>query len=204
MEDDKMRHEKVDVIFKAAIQVFAEYGFDQAKMDDIAQVAGVAKGTIYYHFRSKDELFVGLMSEGLDKLIDCARRNIEQYGSAMERLNALIHAHIDFFVQNTQLAKLLLNEAFGNKERQYQFRVRIREYVQLIESVLIEGKESGEFVVDYPHAMASAIFGAASVIVLERIYHYEENVEKEIEKIKPQLVETVRQLLFNSLVKNGK
>ena len=48
-----MRHETVDLIFNAAIEVFAESGFDQAKMDDIARAAGVAKGTIYYHFKEQ-------------------------------------------------------------------------------------------------------------------------------------------------------
>ncbi|WP_353963340.1 helix-turn-helix domain-containing protein [Tepidibacillus marianensis] len=44
-------------MFDAAIDVFSEYGFEKAKMDLIAEKANVAKGTIYYHFKSKEEIF---------------------------------------------------------------------------------------------------------------------------------------------------
>ena len=92
-----MRHEKVDLIFKAAIEVFAESGFDQAKMDDIAKAAGVAKGTIYYHFKSKEELFVGLMNEGVQKLIDSAQRNVDLHESPTDQLLALVENQVHFY-----------------------------------------------------------------------------------------------------------
>jgi AcrR family transcriptional regulator len=195
-----MRHEKVDVIFQAAVEVFAESGFDQAKMDEIAQVAGVAKGTIYYHFKSKEELFVGLMNEGMEHLIDCVRRGIELKESAKEQLDALIYAHVHFFIQNGKLAKLLLNEAFGTKERQLQFRARIRQYFRLIEEVLQKGMNSGEFQLGHPTEMASAIFGAASVAVLQKIYSLEESTAEEIEASVPGVIENLRQLIFHGLL----
>ncbi|MBA4494159.1 TetR/AcrR family transcriptional regulator [Paenactinomyces guangxiensis] len=196
-----MRHEKVEVIFQAAVEVFAESGFDQAKMDEIAQAAGVAKGTIYYHFKSKEELFVGLMNEGMEKLSDCVRRGIALKKSPSEQLEALLHAHILFFVKNGKLAKLLLNEAFGTKERQRQFRTKIREYLNLIESVLQQGIEQGEFQMAHPREMASAIFGAASVVVLQKIYSLEENQSEEIEATAPTMIESVQQLVFHPLIK---
>ncbi|WP_168188780.1 TetR/AcrR family transcriptional regulator [Thermoflavimicrobium daqui] len=198
-----MRHEKVDIIFQAAVQVFAESGFDQAKMDDIANVAGVAKGTIYYHFKSKEELFSALMDEGIESLIDCVKRNVSLYSNPIERLNALIHAQIQFFIENQKLAKLLLSEVFGTKERQQLFRKRIREYMQLIEQILQDGKESGELSVIHSHELASAIFGAASILVLHKIYSFE-GKELEIEDDSVTvMVETVRHLLFNSLMNSN-
>jgi AcrR family transcriptional regulator len=194
-----MRHEKVDVIFQAAVEVFAESGFDQAKMDEIAQQAGVAKGTIYYHFKSKEELFVGLMNEGMDQLIDCARRNVALFVSPLEQLKALLQAQIRFFVENGKLAKLLLSEAFGTKERQRQFRAKIREYLQLIESVLKEGMERGEFRTVHPQETASALFGAASVVVLQKLYSPDYS-EEEIGASEPAMVESVH-LLLTSLTK---
>ncbi|SFI72420.1 TetR/AcrR family transcriptional regulator [Thermoflavimicrobium dichotomicum] len=194
-----MRHEKVDIIFQAAVQVFAESGFDQAKMDDIAQAAGVAKGTIYYHFKSKEELFSALMDEGIGNLIDYAKRNISLHSNPIEQLHALVHAHIQFFIENKKLAKLLLSEAFGTKERQHQFRVRILEYIRLIENILRDGIQSGDLSIVHPHEMASAIFGAASILVLHKIYSLE-GQEKEMEESANVMEETVRHLLFNSLM----
>jgi AcrR family transcriptional regulator len=194
-----MRHEKVDVIFQAAVQVFAESGFDQAKMDDIAQAAGVAKGTIYYHFKSKEELFVGLMNEGMTKLIDCAKRSIAVHESPAEQLKALLHAHVHFFIQNGKLAKLLLNEAFGTKERQRQFRAKIREYLNLIEEILQKGMETGELHLEHSQEMASAVFGAASVVVLQKIYSLEEYETKAVEAKIPAMLESLQRLFFHGM-----
>ncbi|TCS95451.1 TetR/AcrR family transcriptional regulator [Hazenella coriacea] len=194
-----MRHEKVDVIFQAAIEVFADSGFDQAKMDDIAQEAKVAKGTIYYHFKSKEELFVGLMNEGMEKLIEYVTRNMEIKSSPTERLEALLMTHIQFFMDNGKLAKLLLNEAFGRKERQSQFRAKIREYLRLIEDVLEEGKNEGVFDLQFPQETASAIFGAASVVVLQKLYSVEE-VDVEIEHEAPKMMESINHLIFGSIL----
>jgi AcrR family transcriptional regulator len=197
-----MHHEKVDVIFQAAVEVFAESGFDQAKMDEIAQTAGVAKGTIYYHFKSKEELFVGLMNEGIQRLVDCAKSNIDLHRSPTAQLKALIESHVHFFVQNSKLAKLLLGEAFGTKERQRKFREKIRLYLRLIESVLKDGVKKREFVVEHPQETASAIFGAASVVVLQKIYSMEGVNEKEIEAMAPTMIETLHHLLLTSITKS--
>jgi AcrR family transcriptional regulator len=197
-----MRHEKVEVIFQAAVKVFAESGFDQAKMDDIAQVAGVAKGTIYYHFKSKEELFVGLMNEGMEKLLDCTRRNVEQRKTPDHQLAALIHSHILFFIQNGKLAKLLLTEAFGTKERQKQFRAKIRQYLDFIEEILYRGINTGDFILAHPHETASAIFGAASMVVLQKLYSMEEKTAEEIEAETPEIIESLHQLLFHSIITN--
>lgn len=191
-----MRHETVDLIFNAAIEVFAESGFDQAKMDDIARAAGVAKGTIYYHFKSKEELFVGLMNEGVQKLIDRARQYLKLHKSPTDQLMALVENQIHFYVQNGKLAKLLLNEAFGTKTRQVQFRRKIGEYLQLIEEVMIEGNRLGEFQIKHVPEAASAIFGAASVVVLQKLYSMEEVDPARIERDIPPMVETVRRMVL--------
>ncbi|MFC7440195.1 TetR/AcrR family transcriptional regulator [Laceyella putida] len=194
-----MRHEKVDMIFQAAVEVFAERGFDQAKMDDIAQVAGVAKGTIYYHFKSKEELFAGLINEGIEKLIECAGRHMDNDEEPVAKLQNLIKAHVYFFIHHAKLAKLLLNEAFGTKERQRHFRWKIREYIELIEKVLIEGKEKGQFNINHTLETASAIFGAASVIVLQKLYHMEDRKVAEMEKELPAMLETLHLLVLKGL-----
>ncbi|TCW39392.1 TetR family transcriptional regulator [Laceyella sacchari] len=195
-----MRHEKVDMIFQAAVEVFAESGFDQAKMDDIAQMAGVAKGTIYYHFKSKEELFAGLINEGIEKLIEYANRHIESVEEPVAKIQHLIKAHVLFFIHHAKLAKLLLNEAFGTKERQRHFRGKIREYITLIEKVLIEGKEKGDFNINHTLETASAIFGAASVIVLQKLYHAEDHEVAEMEKDLPAILETLDALLIKGIV----
>ncbi|TCP70198.1 TetR/AcrR family transcriptional regulator [Baia soyae] len=197
-----MRHQKVDVILQAAVEVFSDQGFDQAKMDDIAQAAGVAKGTIYYHFKSKEDLFTGLMDEGMEKLIGCAKRHIDSEDSPVDQMHGLIRAHSQFFMENGKLAKLLLNEAFGTKERQQKFRASIREYIQLIELLIERGIATGDFQFDYPSEMAIAIFGAGSVLVLHKLYALEDNAwtSEESEEVTQMIIQSLSQLVFRSLL----
>lgn len=194
-----MRHEKVDVIFQAAIKVFADSGFDQAKMDDIAKEAGVAKGTIYYHFKSKEDLFVGLMNEGVQKLIDFAKRNTALYDSPTRQMQALVESHVLFYVENGMLAKLLLSEAFGTKSRQLQFRIKIHEYLRLIEEILLRGTETGEFKVKHVPEAASAFFGAASVVVLQKLYNLEESEPQQINEAVPQMIGSLQHIVMCSI-----
>jgi AcrR family transcriptional regulator len=188
------------MIYKAAIDVFAESGFDQAKMDEIAQAAGVAKGTIYYHFKSKEELFVGLMNEGIEKLIDYVKRTVERHVSPVDQLKALIEAHVVFFIKNRKLARLLLNEAFGSKERQIQFRKEIRRYLMFIEELLQYGVESGAFALSRTAEAASAIFGAASVLALQKIYLYEDHAIEDVEKEIPAITKILCQMVFRGFL----
>ncbi len=194
-----MRHEKVDVIFQAAVKVFADSGFDQAKMDDIAKEAGVAKGTIYYHFKSKEDLFVGLMTEGAQKLIDFAKRKIAPHDSPTGQMQALLESHVHFYVENAMLAKLLLSEAFGTKSRQHQFRIKINEYLQLIADILKKGTETGEFKVKHVSEAASAFFGAASVLVLQKLYNPGESEPRQIDKAVPQMIENLQHIVMCSI-----
>lgn len=57
-----------NLIFKSAIKIFSESGYRGATMDDIAANAGLVKGTLYYHFKSKEEIFNFIVEEGLQIL----------------------------------------------------------------------------------------------------------------------------------------
>ncbi|WP_044641452.1 TetR/AcrR family transcriptional regulator [Risungbinella massiliensis] len=168
-----LRHPKIEGIFQAAVEVFSHSGFDQAKVDEIAQKAGVAKGTIYYHFRSKEELFLGMISEGLEKLVDFVERNIQTSDDPIVQLEQVVRAQLLFFSENAKLAKIILQEAFGTKERQQEFRHHVRDYLRLIEGLLEKGQAQGVFRVANVSEMASAIFGALSVSALQKIFSLE-------------------------------
>ena len=53
-------------IFESAIKVFSNYGYTGATMDEVVARAGVAKGSLYYHFKSKEELFIFIIKEGIN------------------------------------------------------------------------------------------------------------------------------------------
>ncbi|WP_164491558.1 TetR/AcrR family transcriptional regulator [Staphylospora marina] len=198
-----MRHEKVERIYRAAVEVFAECGFEQARMDQIARLAGVAKGTIYYHFESKEELFAGLMNDGMNRLMEAVRQSVESRETAVEQMRGLMEAHLRFFIRNGKLAKLVLGEVFGGLERQRLFRAKIREYTELIEQVLRRGQRSGEFTVERPVETASGIFGALSVLALQKLFSLDDDPATGAEREIPVMVESMQAMILSGIRKTG-
>nr|WP_235603336.1 TetR/AcrR family transcriptional regulator [Thermoanaerobacter sp. YS13] len=84
-------------IFKAAIKTFSKSGFYKTTMEEIAENAGVAKGTLYYHFKSKDDILEFLIDEGIKILKQEAIEEIGKLNNAVEKLRKII------FVQKSRL-----------------------------------------------------------------------------------------------------
>lgn len=164
-----MRHGTIDLIFEAAIEEFADSGFERAKMDAIAGRAGVAKGTIYYHFKGKEELFVALMNEGIDKLLERLQNYNRGEKDVIVQLKNILQVKVEYLLENVKFATLLLTEVWGSEKRQQEFAVRIRQVVELIENVLRSGIANRHFDLPHPSEAAAAIFGAVSVAVLQSI-----------------------------------
>jgi AcrR family transcriptional regulator len=103
-----------DKIFKAATQVFEEKGYSGAKMQEIADRAGINKALLHYYFRSKDQLFMSvfqvLVSKMFEKMIALFRADI----SFREKIKLFLGQHIDFLMKNPKLPLFLLNEMSVN------------------------------------------------------------------------------------------
>ena len=99
---DKARAARNDVyrqhILEAAEQVFAENGFDNAKLQDISKLAEVSMGTIYAIFASKEELFRGILDTRGADLLEVARASTQADADPRAALDRLIEAYIDYFL----------------------------------------------------------------------------------------------------------
>src|SRR4051794_5473288 len=82
--------DKRDRILRAAVKVFARNGFHATRVSEVAKAAGVADGTIYLYFKSKEELLVSLFEDRVDKLLAFMSENVPKLPSAPERLRAVI------------------------------------------------------------------------------------------------------------------
>lgn len=101
------------LITDAAVTVAAQHGISGASMDLIAETAGVAKGSLYYNFASKDALFEEVMREGFERLavaIDAARESVAATPEAGPR--AVAAATLETLRENLDLAKLMASEIF--------------------------------------------------------------------------------------------
>lgn len=161
-----LRKSKTNLIFQAAIDVFSEKGFDKATMDDIAARANVAKGTIYYHFKSKEELFLFLVEEGVEMLREGVESKLTEDLTPREKIELILREQISFFGQYRDFCVILLRESWGAEDRQLEFRKMIRSYMILIEKVVQEGKIAGAFHDVSAENAGSALFGMAAIASL--------------------------------------
>ena len=100
-----------DIIMRAAVSVAARHGISGSSMDEIAEQAHVAKGSLYYHFPSKDAIFENVLQSGFDRLADAVREaRCNLVGS--EALRAVTEATLTVLQQNPARAKIVASEMF--------------------------------------------------------------------------------------------
>jgi AcrR family transcriptional regulator len=100
-------------LLEAARRVFAEKGYHNATVDDIADAAGVAKGTVYLYYRSKREIYWAALKQGIVHLLEETRRNVEAAETIEAQLHAFIATKIAYFDANRDFFKIYFSE-FGN------------------------------------------------------------------------------------------
>jgi len=162
------RHDKRARIMEAAVKVFSERGFHSATVAEIAKAAGVADGTIYLYFKSKDDLLLRLFDEKMTDLLGEARTALSEEKSAPARLRRFILLHLALVERNPELASVLIVEL----RQSAQFikaadRAKLAAYVDLIAEVVRGGQESGELHGGIsPATVKRAIFGALDELAL--------------------------------------
>ena len=102
-------------IFEAALQVFGERGFHEATMDEIASFAGVAKGTLYRNFKSKDDLFDSLLLESSNEIVERLSKIFTDDSDVLDQVQEFIEEWIRFIAKNHVLYRLIQTE--GNFKR---------------------------------------------------------------------------------------
>ena len=136
-------------ILDAALAVFAEKGFAAARMDDIAQRAGVTKGTIYLYFESKEAVFRGLVQESIGATIQGVTAAAEHFeGSAADLLRMVLRGIGNFIRESDRvvLPKIFIAEA-GNFPALAEFYRRevVDRGLGLLTSIITRGIKRGEF-----------------------------------------------------------
>jgi AcrR family transcriptional regulator len=104
---------RLDAILSAAEKVFARDGYQQARMEDIAETAELAKGTLYYYFKSKDEIFSRLLERESGKVLEEIRRRIPESSTFREALDQTILFYLEYFEANRGFLKMVLPSMCG-------------------------------------------------------------------------------------------
>ena len=103
--------DKLETILRRSAVVFAEKGYHQATIRDIARATRVSLSGLYYYFQSKEELLFLIQDHALEKLVASLERLLEQEVDPRRKLRLLMENHLRFFVANMPEMKVLSHEA---------------------------------------------------------------------------------------------
>ena len=156
-------------ILDAALKVFATRGFYNAKVSEVAREAGVADGTIYLYFESKDALLIALFEDRMQRII--ARANDElarSEGSVLDKIRQAIALHLSLVLDDPDLAEFITVELrqSGQFVKEYD-NPKFTEYLRIFRDLVLAGQEQGLIrrTVD-ARLVVRAIFGALDELLL--------------------------------------
>jgi TetR/AcrR family transcriptional regulator, fatty acid metabolism regulator protein len=159
---------KRERILEAAIKVFAAEGFYNAKVSQIAHEAGVADGTIYLYFKSKDDLLINLFEDRMERVNANLREAIDTESTATARLKRIVKLHLQLVEQNRDMAEVISVELRQSSKfiREYS-NPKFAEFLRTIAGAVVEGQRTGELRTGIdPYVFARALFGALDEIAL--------------------------------------
>ena len=146
-------------IFETSMKLFAEKGYDATSIEEITATVGVAKGTLYYHFSSKEEIFNFLIEEGMKLLqnsIDIKTSKLDNY---IDKIKAIVLIQIKIVDKYEDLIKIILSQFWGTEERHKKCKEHVFDYIGKIEKIVKAGISKGEIKQGNPQAIASEIYG---------------------------------------------
>ncbi|GAA0366242.1 TetR/AcrR family transcriptional regulator [Microbispora corallina] len=156
-------------LYRAAVDLIAEQGYTATTVDAIAERAGVAKGTVFYNFGSKEALFAGLLDHGIERLADAlAEAARAPSASPVATLDALVLAQLRFVDEYGPFARVLLAEMWRAAWQEAVLRLRTS-VLGVYERVLEEAVRAGELREGLDTATAAtAVFGMVLTVAIER------------------------------------
>jgi AcrR family transcriptional regulator len=153
-------------ILDAALDVFAERGYQQATVDDIASSARTSKGGVYFHFPGKDAIFLALLDRSADLLLDRVAERVGAEPNPIAKVEAALQALVQTFGSHRALARLILIEARGAGPR---FHLRLAEvqsrFVAFLRQQLDEAVSRGLVAPLDTEVASQAWFGALNQVV---------------------------------------
>lgn len=160
--------DKRERILRAATRVFARKGFYATRVSEVAKEAGVADGTIYLYFRSKDELLISIFEDRVDHLLEAVRREMDALPNAQARLRRIIELQLGLLDGERDLAEVITVSLRQSTRLLKQYAApKFIAYLETIAEVIKGGQADGSFRDDVaPFDAARAIFGALDGLAL--------------------------------------
>jgi len=159
-----------DLIFECAERVFAEKGFDECTMQDVASEAGISLKTLYATFPGKNEIYAEIQAVRGVAFLERVRGASE--GSALDKLEAGLRAFVAFLVEHDAYRRILLREghAWGLDPATENTREYWRAGVDHVAAVLRQGMDEGVFYEGDPELLAATVTSVMQVQLAGRLF----------------------------------
>jgi AcrR family transcriptional regulator len=160
-------------ILEAARGIFGDCGFDRATIERIAHEAGVAKGTIYLYYPSKQNLYCDALSGGLAELEDLTRVRIERAATLHEAISAFITTRAEYFLERRGFFRMYIatvsSQITSGRSPAPEFHTMIERQTRRLESIVARAVARREIRRVDPAAVALAIFDLTRGFVARRL-----------------------------------
>jgi TetR/AcrR family transcriptional regulator, fatty acid metabolism regulator protein len=154
--------DKRDAILRAATKVFAQNGYFQSQVADVAKAAGVAAGTVYLYFKSKDDLLVSIFERSMNEVLAEGRAAIDGVADPAQRLRQLARLHLGRLGRDRDLAVVFQVELRHSVKFMERFSESfLQDYFMLIRRAIADGQQRGAFRKDLSATTATKIFFGA-------------------------------------------
>jgi TetR/AcrR family fatty acid metabolism transcriptional regulator len=159
--------DKREAILRAGVRVFAAKGFFNSKVADIAREAGIADGTVYLYFKSKDEILHSIFDRAMTDFIEEGRRELRPIEDPVEKLKTIARLHLERLSADRDLAVVFQVELRGSTKFMQEFSAAgFAEYLDIIKAAIEQGQSAGVFRRDMkPVVCAKILYGALDEMV---------------------------------------
>ena len=156
---EQPRGDKREAILRAATDVFSERGFFTAQVADVARAAGIAAGTVYLYFKSKDDLLVSIFEKTMREAIADGRACVAPLRDPVEQLRRIARVHLERLGRDRSLAVVFQVELRQSTKFMERFSATLlREYLGIIRGILVAGQASGAFRREINATLAAKLF----------------------------------------------
>ena len=164
---DKFNNDKYHQILNAAIKIFAEQGYHNSTISQVAREAGVADGTIYLYFKNKADILFNFFSFKTRRVFDQFKEAVDKAEHAEDKLRNLIRRHFDEFQHDPNMAVVFQREAL---QARYIDEAYIKDitkmYLDIIDDIFTTGRAEGSIRQDFPTGLAKRfILGAVNEVI---------------------------------------
>jgi len=204
---ESKRDKTIRRILDASAKIFSKFGFEGARMDEIAKHAGVNKATIYYHIGDKKALYAEVLHDNIGNALERSLRNLQDTQSPEEKLKSYISSVTHTMDQHPYLAPIMMREQISGGQNLPEVTARLlANIIGKVTDILEEGAKKGVFIETIPFIVHSMVIGGvmfykASDPVRSKHAAFPETVKKLDKELSGSVAEEIEKLILRAVKK---